>query len=178
VARDLLGQSLVRVFQGQRLAGRIVETEAYTGSDDLASHACRGRTPRARVMFGPPGHAYVYFVYGMHWMFNVVAHQRPPGAVLVRALAPQEGLDIMRTHRGQPDRLLTNGPARLAQALAIDKQFNGVDLLTHPHIFIESGSPLPDKAVTCGPRVGVRGDELARTRSWRFWVRDEPFVSR
>jgi DNA-3-methyladenine glycosylase len=178
VARDLLGRDLVRVFQGQRLAGRIVETEAYTGSDDLASHACRGRTPRATLMFGAPGCAYVYLIYGMHWMFNVVAHQPPPGAVLVRALAPQEGQDAMRVHRGQAERLLTNGPARLAQALAIDAQFNGADLVAHPHIFIESGAPLPDQAIACGPRVGVRGDELARTRPWRFWVRDEPCVSR
>ncbi len=178
VARDLLGRDLVRVFQGQRLTGSIVETEAYTGSDDLASHARRGRTPRTTVMFGTPGCAYVYFCYGMHWLFNVVAHQPPPGAVLLRALAPQQGLDVMRLHRGQPDRLLTNGPARLAQALAIDKQFNSADLAAHPHIFIETGTPLPDNAIACGPRVGVGGDELARTRPWRFWVRDEPFVSR
>ncbi len=178
VAQELLGHKLVRVLQGQRLAGRIVETEAYTGSDDLASHAGRGRTPRTEVMFGTPGCAYVYFVYGMHWMFNVVAHQHPPGAVLVRALVPQDGLDAMRAHRGQPDRLLTNGPARLAQALAIDKQFNSADLLIHPHIFIETGTPPPNHAIACGPRVGVSGDELARTRPWRFWVRDEPFVSR
>ena len=119
VARDLLGRQLVRRFQGQRLAGLIVEAEAYTGNDE-ASHAHRGRTPRNRAMFGPPGGAYVYFIYGMHWMFNVVAHQRPPGAVLIRALAPREGLDLMRAHRGgRPERLLTNGPARLAQALAI-----------------------------------------------------------
>lgn len=178
VARDLLGRQLVRVFQGQRLAGLIVEAEAYIGNDE-ASHAHRGCTPRNAPMFGVPGGAYVYFIYGMHWMFNVVAHQRPPGAVLIRALAPQEGLDVMRTRRGgQPDRLLTNGPARLAQALAIDKALNGVDLVTHPEIFIEPGAPPPDQAIACGPRVGVGGDELARTRPWRFWVRDEPFVSR
>jgi DNA-3-methyladenine glycosylase len=175
-----LGQRLVRVLEGRRLAGCIVEAEAYTGSDDLASHARRGRTSRNAPMFdGPPGGVYVYFIYGLHWMFNVVAHQSPPGAVLVRALAPLEGLHIMRAQRGgRPEHLLTNGPARLAQALGIDKSLNGVDLVTHPHIFIEAGTPPPAQAIACGPRVGVSGDELARTRPWRFWVCDDPFVSR
>jgi DNA-3-methyladenine glycosylase len=180
VARALLGQRLVRVLGGRRLAGRIVEAEAYTGSDDLASHARNGRTSRNAPMFdGPPGGVYVYFIYGVHWMFNVVAHQAPPGAVLVRALAPLEGLDAMRARRGgRPERLLTNGPARLTQALGIDQAFNGVDLVTHPHILIEAGPPPPNQIIACGPRVGVSGDELARTRPWRFWVRDDPFVSR
>ena len=178
VARDLLGRQLVRLFQGQRLAGIIVEAEAYTANDE-ASHAHRGRTPRNKVMFGPPGGAYVYFIYGMHWMFNVVAHQSPPGAVLIRALAPREGLDVMRAHRGgRPERLLTSGPARLAQALAIDKALNAVDLVTHPDIFIEAGTPPPDEAIACGPRVGITAGEPARTRPWRFWLRDDPFVSR
>jgi DNA-3-methyladenine glycosylase len=178
VARALLGQRLVRTLYGQRLAGRIVEVEAYGGADDAASHAHRGRTPRNAPMFGPPGHAYVYFIYGMHWMFNVVARQDgldvPAGAVLVRALSPEEGLATMRQLRvGRPERDLTNGPARLAQALAIDGSLTGVDLCTHPHIFIESGTPLPDAAVACGPRVGVVGDESAQARPWRFWVKNK-----
>jgi DNA-3-methyladenine glycosylase len=129
-------------------------------------------------MFGPPGHAYVYFIYGIHWMFNVVARQDgpddAPGAVLVRALAPQEGLAIMRERRGgRPDKDLTSGPARLAQALGIDGELNGVDLCTHPRLFVEPGASPPDEAVACGPRVGVVGDELARSRPWRLWVRDD-----
>ena len=183
VARDLLGKRLVRVIGpqtpdqptyqqiGQRLSGSIVEVEAYTGSDDAASHAHRRRTARNAPMFGPPGHAYVYFIYGMHWMFNVVAHQQAPGAVLVRALVPEEGLEVMREHRrGMPDHSLTSGPARLAQALAIDATVNGVDLCTESQVFVEAGIGIPDQWVACGPRVGVSGDELARTRPWRFWV--------
>ena len=105
-------------------------------------------------------------------MFNVVARQEGPGAVLVRALVPEDGLDEMRVRRGgRPDTLLTNGPARLAQALGIDGSLNGVDLCVHPDIFIEPGESLPDEAVGCGPRVGVSGDELARTCHWRFWVK-------
>jgi DNA-3-methyladenine glycosylase len=195
VARDLLGRRLVRVLHpgllaasadashrssagsegAQRLSGRIIEVEAYTGTEDAASHASRGRTARNAPMFGVPGHAYVYFIYGMHWMFNVVARENGPGAVLVRALVPEEGLEVMRAHRGgQPDRLLTNGPARLAQALAIDSALNGADLCTHAEIFIEWGVPVTDAAVARGPRVGVSGDEAARTRPWRFWIESAP----
>ena len=177
VARALLGQYLVRVLdadgtRGQRLAGQIVEVEAYTGADDAASHAHRGRTARNAPMFGPPGHAYVYFIYGMHWMFNVVAHpQDPPGAVLVRALVPQEGRDTMRVYRGGcPDEILTSGPARLAQALAIDGALNGIDLCCSEQLFIEPGTPVADKRVACGPRVGVTGDPQAKTRPWRLWM--------
>jgi DNA-3-methyladenine glycosylase len=110
----------------------------------------------------------------MHWMFNVVARQDGPGAVLVRTLIPEEGLEVMRAHRGgQPDRLLTDGPARLAQALAIDSALNGVDLCTHPEIFIEWGVPVPDVAVAQGRRMGVSGDARARTRPWRFWIKNK-----
>jgi DNA-3-methyladenine glycosylase len=194
VARDLLGRRLVRVLNlgpqmqltprgvasgplaaehtPRRLSGHIVEVEAYTGMDDAASHASRGRTSRNAAMFGRPGHAYVYFIYGMHWMFNVVARQEGPGAILVRRLVPEEGLDIMRENRsGCPDTLLTNGPARLAQALAIDGSLNGSDLCIQSEIFIEPGTPVPDELVACSPRVGVTGDELALTRPWRFLVK-------
>jgi DNA-3-methyladenine glycosylase len=192
VARDLLGKRLVRILDTsfstppvstkdlsastsqqlyQRLSGFIVDVEAYSGSDDAASHAYRGRTERNASMFGHPGHAYVYFIYGMHWMFNVVAHRRAPGAILVRALVPDEGVEWMRRHRGgAPDENLTSGPARLAQALAIDAALDGADLCTDSRIAIEAGPPIPDEWVARGPRVGVSGDDLARTRPWRFWV--------
>jgi DNA-3-methyladenine glycosylase len=193
VAKDLLGQRLVRVCSPQspgeassekagaysfnenvrRLTGYIVEVEAYAGVDDAASHACGGLTRRNAPMFGPPGHAYIYFIYGMHWMFNPVAHQDPPGAVLIRALVPDEGIEVMRTYRAcHSDRLLTNGPARLAQALAIDGSLNSVDLCSHPELYIESGVSVPDEEIATGPRVGVRGDESARTRPWRLWIKD------
>ncbi len=198
VARGLLGRRLVRMLVeptgavhpahapvsgepvGQnsvcrRLSGRITEVEAYTGSDDAASHASRRRTPRNAPMFGEPGHAYVYFIYGMHWMFNVVARADGPGAVLVRALIPDEGVSIMRQLcGGRPDAQLTSGPARLAQALAIDGAVNGVDLCTSPEVFIEAGTPIRDEHVARGPRVGVSGDALALTRPWRFWIADGP----
>jgi len=178
VARALLGQRLVRVIgvdesQGQHLVGQIVEVEAYTGADDAASHAYRGRTARNDPMFGPPGHAYVYFIYGMHWMFNVVAHPHdPPGAVLVRALLPKEGREIMRAHRdGRSDELLTSGPARLAQALAINGDLSGIDLCRSERLFIERGTSVADERVARGPRVGVTGDAEAKTRPWRLWVK-------
>ena len=195
VARDLLGRRLVRVLDPQnfdrppspetvaqsafqqihqRLSGFIVDVEAYAGSDDAASHARRGRTARNAPMFGPPGHAYVYFIYGMHWMFNVVAHRYAPGAVLVRALVPEEGVEVMRRHRGGvPDSNLASGPARLAQALAIDSALGGADLCADSSIYVESGIPVPDEWVAYGPRVGVSGDKLARTRPWRFWVTEQ-----
>lgn len=180
VARELLGQRLVRLLAGKRLSGRIVEVEAYIGETDQASHAACGRTARNAVMYGPPGHAYVYFIYGMHHCLNVVTEGEGfPAAVLIRALEPVEGLAIMRRlRRGRPDHELTNGPARLCQALAIDRAFNGLDLCVGGPLFIESDLPVDDAKVETGPRVGVRGDEAALTAPWRFFVRDNPFVSR
>jgi DNA-3-methyladenine glycosylase len=179
VARELLGKRVVRSINGQRLSGIIVEAEAYGGEDDAASHAYRGHTPRNWPMFDLPGLVYVYFIYGVHWMFNIVAHpEHIPGAVLIRALAPDEGLDMMRENRGgKPERLLTNGPARLAQALAIDKTFNGVDLCTHDHIAIETGWDVADTDIASGLRIRVPGDDVAKNRPWRFWIQNNPFVS-
>ena len=131
VARALLGCRLVREQSGQHLTGLILETEAYQGEQDLGCHASAGKTPRTAVMYGPPGHAYVYFTYGMHWLFNVVTDRvDTPSAVLIRKIQPIEGLDIMAENRpykaGKSG--WTDGPAKLTQALAVDEQFNGVDL--------------------------------------------------
>ncbi|MGQ9456816.1 MAG: DNA-3-methyladenine glycosylase [Anaerolineae bacterium] len=185
VARDLLGTRLVRLYEGQRLSGLIVECEAYVGQDDTACHASRGRTRRNAVMFGPPGHAYVYFTYGMHWMLNVVTEQEGfPAAVLVRALEPREGLEAMRrlrATRGRPpsDDHLTNGPARLTQALAIDGTFNGADLVLGEVLWLERGEAVPEERVACGPRIGIPyAAEKDRQVPWRFWVRGSPSVSR
>ena len=123
VARDLLGRRLVRItHDGLRLSGRIIEAEAYIGMDDLACHAKAGRTKRNQSMWGPPGHAYVYFTYGMHWMLNVVTEKEGfPAAVLLRAIQPQEGLKRMQRNRGgRQDLPLADGPAKLCQALEID----------------------------------------------------------
>jgi DNA-3-methyladenine glycosylase len=179
VARDLVGKILVRITDDVKLKGRIVEAEAYRGPGDAASHAYRGATSRNAPMFGPPGHTYVYFIYGVHWMFNISAHTgASPGAVLIRGLAPLEGLETMREHRGgKPDRLLTNGPARLTQALAIDDSLNDVDLCTSNVIYVVDGQVPSDYDVVSGPRVRVPGGEKAKSRPWRFWMEGHPYVS-
>jgi len=185
VARELLGARLVRILDGQRLSGLIVECEAYVGQEDSACHASRGRTPRNAVMYGPPGHAYVYFTYGMHWMLNVVTEREGfPAAILVRALQPLEGIEVMRSlrqARGRPrkDGELTNGPAKLTQALAIDKAFDGADLVLGDTLWLEQVEPMAEGAVQSGPRIGIRyADEKDRGLPWRFWIRGHPYVSR
>jgi len=181
VARELLGQRLVHVWNGERLVGRIVEVEAYVGEDDEACHASCGPTDRNAPMYGPPGHAYVYFIYGMHHCFNVVTERKGyPAAVLIRALEPLEGLDVMRRCRdNRPDRQLTNGPAKLCQALGIDRRLTGADLCTpEGNLFLEADDVMPDEAVAAGPRIGVRGDETALRAPWRFHVWDNEYVSR
>ncbi len=180
VTRELLGQRLVRVLDGVRLAGRIVEAEAYIGESDQASHARPGRTPRNAPMYGPPGSAYVYLIYGVHHCLNLVTEREGfPAAVLIRALEPLEGLEVMRARRGgRPDWALTSGPGRLCQAMGIDRRFNGADLCAADALlFVEAGEPLPDEMVVTGPRVGVRGDERAVTAPWRFYVRGSRYVS-
>jgi DNA-3-methyladenine glycosylase len=181
VARELVGQRLVRVLDGERLAGRIVEVEAYVGEDDQASHASCGPTRRNAPMYGPPGHAYVYFIYGMHHCFNVVAEREGcPAAVLIRALEPLQAVEVMRARRGGvPDLRLTSGPARLCHALGIDRRFDGADLCAPDALlFLEEDAAVPDEAVATGPRIGVRGDEVAVVIPWRFYVRDSQHVSR
>ncbi len=180
VARDLLGQVLVRLLEGQRLSGRIVEVEAYIGEDDLASHARFGRTERNAAMYGPPGCAYVYQIYGVHHCLNIVAEREGfPAAVLVRALEPLEGLEPMRARRGGlPDHLLTSGPARLCQAMGIDRALDKADLCAPDAVlFVEEGHALPDEAIATSPRIGVRGDLRARTVPWRFYVAGHPCAS-
>ncbi len=178
VAPDLLGKVLVREIEGRRLTGRIVEVEAYLGSEDAASHAFRGPTPRNRSMFGPPGHAYVYLIYGMHHCLNIVTGPEGDGqAVLIRALEPLEGIEIMRARRGGvPDRRLTNGPGKLCQALGIDKRLDGHDLCLGETLWLEAGRP-PAEPICAGPRVGVRGDDLALNRPWRFYLKGNLFLS-
>lgn len=180
VARELLGKRLVSVMGGQRLSGLIVEVEAYIGEGDAACHAARGRTPRNEAMYGPPGHAYVYFIYGMHHCLNVVTEEEGfPAAVLIRALEPLEGLEIMRRHRsGKPDRELTNGPAKLCQAMAIDRGFNGVDLCAGGVLFIEEGRIVAQEEIGASPRIGIKASEVARSVAWRFYLQGNDFVSR
>jgi DNA-3-methyladenine glycosylase len=183
VARDLLGQRLVRELDGQRLSGLIVETEAYIGPHDSASHAyLKRKSNRAQVMFGPPGRTYIYFIYGMHFMLNLVTEAAGfPAAVLIRAIEPQEGVDLMRTNRSLASSLprLTNGPAKLCQALRIDKNLNNWDVTQGQILWLEAApAPLTDAIVT-GPRVGIDyAQPEDRAAPWRFWLRDNPFVSK
>jgi DNA-3-methyladenine glycosylase len=169
VARSLLGQRLVRNLEGQRLSGLITETEAYRGPDDQASHAYR-RTPRSSIMYGPAGYAYVYFIYGSYFCLNAVTEAAgQPGAVLIRAVFPTEGLATMRQRRGGRDeRRLADGPGKLCQALGIGRALNGADLVSGDDLFLESGEAVPEAEVQVTRRVGVRGDELALLRPWRY----------
>lgn len=173
VARDLLGRRLVRITpDGVRLSGRIIEAEAYIGSGDLACHAKAGRTKRNQTMWGPPGHAYVYFTYGMHWMLNVVTEQEGfPAAVLLRGIKPEEGLNRMKKNRGGRDDLpLTDGPAKLCQALEIDGRLDGVDLCqADSQLFIEATPAYPDQRVAASPRIGLNSvPEPWLSKPWRF----------
>jgi len=188
VASELLGRRLVRLYEGQRLSGIIVETEAYCDADepDLACHGDRannGRpTARTEVMFGPPGYAYVYFTYGMHWMFNIVTGQvGVANAVLVRALEPDEGLAIMADHRaGRKRQEWTNGPAKLAQALGIDHKYNGANLCSpETEIWVEQGTDPGQLTIESGPRIGLgKTPEPWLSMPWRYWLRGNRFVSK
>ena len=175
VARDLLGAQLVHIENGTRLAGTIVETEAYVGEADLGCHAKAGRTPRTAVMYGPPGHAYVYFTYGMHWLFNCITEKEGfPAAVLIRARDPTDGVEIIARRRGnRPRREWTNGPAKLTQALGIGSAQNGLDLCAaDSSLFLEPGEPIPDERVTTTPRVGLYTvPEPWKSIPWRFLAR-------
>jgi len=174
VAPALLGQVLVRALpDGTRAAARIVEVEAY-GPDDPASHAFRGMTPRNAAMFGPPGHVYVYFTYGMHFCMNAVCGRAGQGtAVLLRAGEPLEGVEGMQVRRGRERTLdLCSGPGRFTQALDVTRSDNGTDLVDGGSLWVERGPRT--EAIGTGIRVGVR----ETTRSWRYWLEGDPFVSR
>lgn len=183
VARALLGKRLVRLEQGQRLAGIISETEAYSGEDDLGCHCKHGRTPRTRVMYGPPGHAYIYFTYGMHWCLNfVVEPENCPAAVLIRAIQPTEGLAAIAERRaGVPREHWTDGPAKLCQALNIDGTLNGIDICDpETAIWVESieiQPVIPDEQVLVGPRVGLKNvPEPWKSIPWRFRLRPDATI--
>lgn len=177
VARDLLGKTLQRRSEAGLTAGIIVETEAYDGANDSASHAWRGRTRRNAVMFGPPGHAYVYFTYGMHYCINAVTGSAgQASAVLLRAIQPIVGLDIMRERRGThiPDRDLARGPGRLCQALGITTADYGTDLTGDALWISETPTGTADLLIAATPRIGVT---RAADRPWRFVVCDNQYIS-
>jgi DNA-3-methyladenine glycosylase len=172
VARELIGARLVRIDRGRMLVGLILETEAYIGESDLACHAKAGLTPRTAPMYGEPGHAFVYFTYGNHWMLNAVTEREGfPAAVLIRAIQPIEGIEIIMKRRGGRD---TFGPGKLTQAMGIDKGLNTVDL-TEPAspLRIEAGVHVPNSLVTKSPRVGLNTTpEPWLSKPWRFKVKN------
>jgi DNA-3-methyladenine glycosylase len=179
LAPDLLGCRLVHAAADGIVGGRIVEVEAYRGPEDRAAHSSRGRTPRNDVMFGPPGHLYVYLVYGLHDCLNVVAGPATkPEAVLVRALDLDEGVDVARRRRGDaaPNRRLAAGPGNVGRALGVDRRLNGTDLLDGP-VWIERRRACP-RSIARGPRIGVDYAGAWARKPWRFWIADDPHVSR
>jgi len=176
VARDLIGCVLVHESDDGRTVGRIVEAEAY-GSDDPGSHANRGQTPRNAPMFEDAGRAYVYFTYGMHFCLNAVAHAPGvPGAVLIRAVEPLDGIELMRRRRGSVtrDRDLARGPGRLTQSFGLSREHNRLDLTRRP-LYICMGERFPEGAVTPGPRVGLGPTQDGR--AWRYRVTGSPWTS-
>jgi DNA-3-methyladenine glycosylase len=182
VARDLLGTILISTVDGVETAGRIVETEAYIGPHDDASHAAEriGRTHRNDAMYGTPGIAYIYRIYGIHWCLNVVTDRIDyPAAVLIRAIEPVHGIEHMRARRaaGQkrlPETALASGPGKLAAALGITGQLNAHSLDRAP-LYIIAGNRIPDEATAAGPRIGI-----TRAADWelRFWEKGNRWVSR
>ena len=182
VARELLGCRLVRLFNGFRLSGMIVEAEAYIGESDLACHAKAGKTQRTAVMYGPPGFSYVYFTYGMHWMLNVVTEERNfPAAVLLRAIEPLEGIEEMQRLRGgKALKLVGRGPACLTQALRITRAENGLDLCARESgVWIEPGETIQKRNVAVSPRIGLgKTPEPWLSKPWRYSVAGNPFVSK
>ena len=181
VAKDLIGKLLVVPGpKGERVSGKIVEVEAYRGPEDRASHAYGGRrTKRTEMMYGSGGVAYVYFVYGMYYQFNVVSNVADtPHAILVRALEPVEGLEIMRERRHtHPDRNLTSGPGQLCIAMGIDRTLNGADLLGD-RVWLEEFETVPPRQIAKGPRIGIDYAQEWITKPWRFWIKNNPYVSR
>jgi len=177
VARNLLGKFLVRRLKGRLLVGKIVEVEAYRGSIDPASHAYRGKTKRNEVMFREGGHLYVYFTYGMHFCANVVTREQGIGeAVLLRAVEPVKGIDLMARNRrkGASSKELTNGPAKFCQAFGIARKENGTDLLGDA-IFIVERNKIPRSRIGSSERVGINS---AKEKKWRFFVKGNDWVSR
>ena len=179
IASDLLGKVLVRRLSRRNLIAKIVETEAYVGPHDLACHASKGHTPRTAVMFGEPGHAYVYMIYGFHFCLNAVTEPAGyPAAVLIRAVEPLENLDLMRQLRNNPEREIdiASGPGKLCKAMSIDKTLNGEDLLGAT-IWIEDRKLDPGPILT-SPRVGVDYAGEYKDKPWRFYIAGNPHVSR
>jgi DNA-3-methyladenine glycosylase len=172
VARELLGKKLVRKYRGHILSGFICETEAYLGLGDSASHAFKGKTARNAVMFDRAGLAYVYFVYGMHYLLNIVTEaEENPCAILIRAIVPLDGIRLMQRRRGRTTEDLTGGPAKLCQALAINQSLNGWNLTIGEKLWVEDRPLLPQRLIKKGPRIGIDyARPTDRRAARRFWI--------
>ncbi len=175
LAKDLLGCELAHKTPEGISAGIIVETEAYHQADE-ASHSYRGRTLRTDVMFGPPGYAYIYFTYGMHWCFNVTAEREGVGAaVLIRALEPTTGIELMKIRRGKESIYeLCSGPSKLVQAMGITKKDYGKPVFKGS-LELEPRERAASLSIHSGPRIGI---SKAKDKNWRFWIKDNKFTSR
>ncbi|HEV7644685.1 MAG TPA: DNA-3-methyladenine glycosylase [Pyrinomonadaceae bacterium] len=185
IARELLGKILVvPADDGERVSGMIVECEAYMGQIDRAAHSYGGRrTARNEITYGAGGFAYVFFIYGMYYQLNVVTHTiDTPHVVLIRALEPVDGIEIIRARRNvkgktMPDKNLTSGPGKLTIAMGIDRSFNGEDLLGD-RMWLEEGKKCANKEIAVGKRIGIDYAGEDAEKPWRFWVKDNPFVSK
>lgn len=176
VAKELLGKILVRKINDKLLSGIIVETEAYRSSDDPASHSYKGITNRNKVMFEEVGYSYVYFTYGNHYCLNIVAKDKSTdaGAVLIRAIEPLDGIDIMKWNRNKDLYELTNGPGKLTKALMIDKRLNGLDLTKEGILYVKNNN-INNIEIISTPRIGIK---TALDKYWRFYINGNRFVSR
>lgn len=174
VARDLIGKALVRRDGNQVISGIIIETEAYRGEEDLACHCRAGRTPRTEIMYGPAGRAYVYLIYGMYWLLNIVTEgEGDPGAVLIRAIDPTRGLEIIAKRRiGQPRKNWTNGPGKLSLAMNIQGDLNGSNVCSaNGALYITEGDVISPSDIQASARVGLEAvPEPWRSKPWRFMV--------
>ncbi len=178
VARKLLGKILVRETPEEILKGKIVETEAYYGLGDPASHAFRGKTPRSKIMWLEGGTTYVYFTYGMYFLFNVVTEEKgKPGAVLIRAVEPLEGINLMKKNRNTEEiKNLTNGPAKLTQAFEITKKDNEIDLTSkESKLYLVNGEKIPNSKIISSGRIGI---SAGKKEKLRFYIKGNTFVSR
>lgn len=180
IAQELLGKVVVTQWNGERTSGRIVETEAYAGESDRASHASKGRTGRTEVMFGEGGKAYVYLCYGIHQMFNIVTNMKDvPHAILIRALEPLEGIDVMlqRTSKKVLDHTLTRGPGNVGKALGFHTTQCGFSLQDERLFIADDGFQVPQEKIGVSPRIGVAYAGEDAFRPYRFFIKGHPNVS-
>ncbi len=187
LAKEILGYELIHETKDGIIGGKIVEVEAYIGPDDKASHAFGGKiTKRNNIMYGAPAKAYIYLIYGMYYMFNIVSGKvNQPEAILVRALDPTIGIELMAKYRNfqmplskKKLILLTNGPGKVCQALGITQNQNGWDLLNSPLHINHPNTPIANKEIMVGKRIGIDYAEEAKEYPWRFWLKGNQFVSR